>query len=256
MTDQWDTEGLALFPEHDGILYLSGVSTDLTRNAHRADLGLLVTPASSVHRQIDRYPFYGADNGLYVETKAGRPFDPDRWLTWLDRLPRESCLFAALPDVLEWHADDAGRLYPVGNMAATLERSARYANAVKRLGFPAALVAQDGLKSLDQIPESIRPDAIFVGGSDDYKLGPDAARLTREAREAGLWVHVGRVNSLKRLRYALTNMEADSADGTYIGFGPTTNAPRVLGWLDELNGGPLERPRYGLRLTTKSLVNV
>ena len=31
-------------------IYLTGVSSELTRNAQRSDLGLLVTPASSVWR--------------------------------------------------------------------------------------------------------------------------------------------------------------------------------------------------------------
>jgi hypothetical protein len=45
---------------------------------------------------------------------------------------------------------------------------------------------------------------------------------------------MGRVNSLTRLRYAEA-IGCDSADGTYIVFGPDVNFPKVLGWLRDVN---------------------
>jgi hypothetical protein len=83
---------------------------------------------------------------------------------------------------------------------------------------------------------------VFVGGSDDFKLGPVAAALVAEATARGKWSHVGRVNSRKPLRYA-TLIGADSADGTYLVFGarqglPNVNLPRLLGWLAEVNAQP------------------
>lgn len=44
------------------------------------------------------------------------------------------------------------------------------------------------------------------------------------------WVHMGRVNSKKRLDTARA-MGCDSVDGTYLTFGPDTNLPRLLSWL-------------------------
>ena len=108
-------------------------------------------------------------------------------------------------------------------------------DTIRELGFPVALVAQDGLSDLDQIPFAI--DALFIGGSDAYKLGPAVARLVTQAKAAGLWVHMGRVNSLKRLRYA-ASIGCDSADGTFIGFKPSENYGRVIAWLDELASSP------------------
>jgi hypothetical protein len=46
---------------------------------------------------------------------------------------------------------------------------------------------------------------------------------------------MGRVNSFRRLRYAQA-IGCDSADGTYIAFGPNQNLPNVLAWLDAING--------------------
>jgi hypothetical protein len=45
---------------------------------------------------------------------------------------------------------------------------------------------------------------------------------------------MGRVNSLKRLRYA-QSIGCTSADGTIIAFGPAIRTPEVMGWLDQLN---------------------
>lgn len=225
----------ATFPELDTIVYLTGVSTELSREAHRTDLGLLVTPRSSVHRQIEHYELFGADNGLYTERHPtkGFVFDADAWLRWLAALPLNGALFACLPDVLDWYIDpETGDAIPFGNLEATIERSARYVDAVRDLGFPVAVVAQDGLASLEELPFDV--DAVFLGGSDGYKLGPTAAGLIREAREAGKWTHVGRVNSFKRLDYSHA-IGADSADGTFLRFGRKgENYPRLTGWLDTL----------------------
>jgi hypothetical protein len=46
----------------------------------------------------------------------------------------------------------------------------------------------------------------------------------------GKGTHMGRVNSNRRLQYAAT-IGCDSADGTYLAFGPDQNLPRLLWWL-------------------------
>lgn len=226
------------FGQTDGLrhtMYLTGVSTDLTREEGRAELGVLVTPASGLHAQTGNYDWFGADNGRYVESKRGLAFDPDAWLTWLDRLDRNRCLFAALPDVLHWLKDDDGKDFCVGDLDATLTQSAEYVDTVKAMGFAVALVAQDGLRSLAQVPFAV--DALFIGGSDEYKLGEDVRALVAEARELGLWVHVGRVNSKKRIRYS-ASIGADSADGTFLRFCRKSEKAhqhgRMMRWLDAL----------------------
>jgi len=55
-------------------------------------------------------------------------------------------------------------------------------------------------------------DALFVGGTTKWKLGPHAARLTLEARERGKWTHYGRVNSTYRA--SRLRAHPDSVDGT------------------------------------------
>ena len=99
-------------------------------------------------------------------------------------------------------------------------------------GLRVALVAQDGAT-----PETApwdRMDALFVGGSTEWKLSSGAVAMMREAKARGVWVHVGRVNSLKRLRWAQAH-GADSADGTYITYGPEKNLQRMLRFLRQVN---------------------
>lgn len=211
----------------DTTVFLTGVSTDLTRAAGPAHrhLGLLVTPASGLQAQIGRYRLWAADNGCFAETPA-RPFRPAAFLRWLAALPREGCLFAVAPDV-------------VGDAAATLARSQPMLPRIRDLGFPVAVVAQDGLEHIDRAGDLDWTgfDALFIGGSTEWKLSQAAADLARRARDRGLWTHMGRVNSYRRLR-AAASTGFDSVDGTYLAYGPQVNGPRLMDWLDRL---PQER---------------
>jgi hypothetical protein len=161
------------------------------------------------------------------------------WLSWLGNFTaeeRDPCLFAVAPDV-------------VGDAKATMEMSRPYFAKVRELGYPVALVLQDGQEGVPIPWDEI--DAVFVGGSDEFKLGPVAADLCREAKRRGKWVHLGRVNSYKRFAYA-ASIGCDSADGTYLIYGAkraprmNVNLPTVLGWLAKINGRPIPRPSFGL----------
>jgi hypothetical protein len=101
---------------------------------------------------------------------------------------------------------------------------------IRAAGYPAALVAQDGLEHLP-VPWRLL-DAVFIGGSTAWKLGPAVAGLAAEARRRGLSVHMGRVNSRTRLWYA-ASIGCHSVDGTCLAYGPDRNLPKLLGWLRE-----------------------
>jgi hypothetical protein len=75
---------------------------------------------------------------------------------------------------------------------------------------------------------------LFLGGDTVWKLGEHARALTTEARQRGKWVHMGRVNSYKRLKYA-HDIGCQSADGTYVAFGPDINLPKCLEWVRRVN---------------------
>lgn len=244
------------------MLYVANPSTARIQGVMSSgQLGCIITP-----KQGNRLPagcLWLADNGCGPD-KNGLPGTgypgPERYLGLLQDLWAEEgsdfcdpdtsgALFAVAPDVL-------------GDAAATLARSARMLGWIRHIGFPAALVAQNGLEHLT-VPWADL-DVFFLGGSaecvpcgyvrppelaqklarcpycrgklTEWKLGHAARDLVADAKRRGLWVHMGRVNSLKRLRYAAL-IGCDSADGTYLvrTRNPDKYLPVVLGWQRAVN---------------------
>lgn len=196
------------------MIYYANPSTEAIRDAMIGGLlGCITTPEQGnviFPTEVDTI----ADNGCF----SGRWRARD-WLSWLDTLPR-SVRFVVVPDVFDPSGDPChGR---------TMMRWAEYAPAVKRRGFAAAFVCQVGATASD-LPADV--DALFLGGTTGWKLGEDARRITEWAKAAGLWIHMGRVNSQRRMVAAL-EMGCDSCDGTFLTYGPDVNLPRLLRYLD------------------------
>lgn len=139
-------------------------------------LGQLVTPNAG------NKPIPGAcwalDNGCFSDR-----WTPERWSNTLDRYAdTPGCLWATVPDV-------------VGDAEATAVMWRRWWSAPMRRGYRSAWVAQDGAW---YIPAGAR--AVFIGGTTLWKLGADARAFVQTAKARGCWVHMGRVNTLRRLR--------------------------------------------------------
>ena len=195
------------------IKYLSGaIRSEL---AGKENFGFIVTPQMGNAPDLTQVA-WGADNGCFAHPEK---FDGEKYLEWLAARPAETCLFATAPDV-------------VGDAIATLNRSLPFFKPIRKLGYKVALVAQDGLENVKLIPWSMF-DVLFIGGSTEWKLSPAAAAIVAEAKRRGKWVHMGRVNSYKRLAYA-QEIGCDSADGTFLAFGPRQNLPRLEGWFERL----------------------
>jgi hypothetical protein len=175
----------------------------------RGEIDCIVTPKQG--NKIPEGAWICADNGCFGK---GYPGD-EGWWRWLNTLPKERCRFAVAPDV-------------VGDAAATLARSVPWLSRIRSIGLPAALVAQDGLENMVVPWDEF--DVFFIGGTTEWKLGAAARELVAEAKRRGKWVHMGRVNSKTRLLYA-SAIGCDSADGTFIAFGPDVNLPKVQGWV-------------------------
>jgi len=193
-------------------IYLTGSVTGVRHLLDAQRLGYMNTPANC--HTMNQW-IWAADNGCFGKNYVG----DERWFAWLDSFPelvRGLCLFATAPDV-------------VGDAKATLQRSIPWLARIKSLGYKASFVAQDGLTNKNCPWEEF--DALFVGGSTEWKLGNDAYRLMEIAKEKGKWVHVGRVNSRRRYE-GMAARGADSMDGTYIAFGPNVNAPKLMSWVD------------------------
>lgn len=192
--------------------YFANPSTPKVREQMSAGvIDCIITPMQG--NRIPEGAGFCADNGCFGQ---GYPGD-DAWWAWLEGLSTERCRFAVAPDV-------------VGDAEATLTRSTPWLERIRSLGIPAAFVGQDGAETVGVPWDAF--DVFFVGGSTEWKLGGAARELVAEAKRLGKWVHMGRVNSATRMRYA-RHIGCDSVDGTFIAFGPDRNLPKVLGWVRE-----------------------
>lgn len=168
---------------------------------------------------------WAGDNGRF---SASASYSDARYLAWLVKMAyaRGRCLFATVPDV-------------VGDATATLALWHPMAGRIRALGYPVAFVGQDGQESLPVPWDEL--DVLFIGGTTAWKLGADAARLAADAHARGKWVHMGRVNSLRRMQYA-ESIGCDSADGTYLKFNPSGD---VQAWARHVIANPSLWGKHG-----------
>lgn len=196
------------------MLYLVTPHNDRVR-AHidGGTLGTFVTPGR-MSGPLPTGPWAG-DNGAF----SG--FDERKFVTLLDKFKScaSRCLFVAVPDV-------------VADWAATVQLYGAWNGRIAAYGYPRALVIQDGA-TVETIPWDDL-EAIFVGGTTDWKLGGEAATIVGEAKRRGKHAHMGRVNSYRRLAYA-REIGCDTADGTFLKFAPDVNLPRLERWLERLD---------------------
>ena len=217
------------------IRYLTGASSvGVEAVAFDRGIGLMIQPGNSYHRKVDRYPFWAADNGAFTRTRAG--FSEKKFREMLARPAlREqaaSCLFVVAPDKLA--VLPSGEV--VGDAMGTLMRFHDWSVEIRAAGFPVALVAQNGLEKLLHCVPWGMVDCLFIGGNTEWKISDEARICIVEAKRRGKLIHMGRVNSFGRLARA-SEMLCDTADGTFLMFGPKVNLPRLLGWLDRIGLG-------------------
>ena len=220
-------------------MYLSPMSGP-RRSWRHPQVGWLITPIAD--KGVPADVTWAADCGLGVARSTDRA-DIEQYLDWLECLPydRARCLYAVAPDVL-------------GDAEATWRRSEPLLPLIRGLGYPPALVAQDGFD-----PESVdwsAFDVLFIGGKPlaVTKDTPSSERRRLRAREwkrserggyaaiaegkrRGKRVHVGRVNGGPFLR-SVASAGADSADGSLLCHGPEKHWPLVCSWLDRLTAQP------------------
>ena len=227
--------------------YYANPSTEPVRDAMKAGLiDCITTPKQGNDLALVPGVPICADNGAFGK---GYPGD-GAWFSWLMRLPLSQVTFAVAPDV------------PFDSLA-TLDRSLPWFGPIRELGIKAALVAQNHFEDIALVPWD-EFDVLFLGGTAEcvrcsyvrpvgdfetehcptcerrlieWKIGAAAHRLTVQAKGRGKQVHMGRVNSFKRLHKA-QRFGCDSADGTYVKHGPDTNLPKLLDWLDRVHSRP------------------
>lgn len=148
---------------------------------------------------LNRVNWWCFDSGTFT-----KPFDENNWKEKLLRYEnfKSKCSFVVVPDV-------------VYDYKRTLDRFYKYRDFVKNNNYPCAFVTQDGI-SIEDIPFEFF-DVLFIGGSNEHKLGEEAQEIINIAKILHKPIHVGRVNSKKRL-HKFSN--CDSWDGSHLGFYP------------------------------------
>ena len=192
----------------------TGVRTGYLAGRFPGKMGHLFSPGDQ--KGPLEFMRYALDNGAYSAFTSKKEWDEAAWIRLLDwaKISGQAPLWALVPDV-------------VGNRVATLANWERYRATAARYNWPLAFAVQDGMEPID-VPASA--DVIFVGGSTEWKW-----------RTVGLWcatfprVHVGRVNSYKRL-WQCHDLGAESCDGTGWMRGDQVQYRGLLAYLEESTG--------------------
>lgn len=177
-------------------------SLDKLPKVYKQHFGRLIQPRSkNTANSIQQSGMsWAADNDCF-----SKDFCLSGWWEMLDRIVGvPNCLFIVCPD-------------SVGDAEKTLRLFRKHVGTIRRTKQPVAFVGQDGL-DLGLIPWE-EFDAYFVGGSTKFKLSELSHRAVREAKKRSKWVHMGRVNSIKRIKLAF-RWGCDSVDGTSVSMYP------------------------------------
>lgn len=196
-------------------ILVSGATPTVKKHLGHPNLGQLIT-ARDGNLPISGLA-YAADNSAYSD------WNEESFIRMLDRLKGYTTppVFVAVPDY-------------VGNARITNQLFRRWAPEIFSRGLPLGYVLQDG-QGASTVPwEDI--SAIFIGGSTDFKTDDHVKYLVRKAKKKGIWIHMGRVNSLQRLQTA-SEMGVDSVDGSGFSRFAEIKLSRALRYLETAQYG-------------------
>lgn len=194
--------------------YSSWPGLECTRRLlQRAGWRLFLSPAVMAKNALrsppvwpDGHPArYALDNGAWSAYVAGRAFPVTEFESALDQVGKNAD-FIVIPDV-------------VGAGIQSLAFSCSWVPRLLDVGPLLLLPVQNGVTRQEVAPFLSERVGIFVGGTTEWKLA-----TLREwgalARETGCYLHVGRVNSGRRIRLC-RDAGAHSFDGSGIARFPT-----------------------------------
>jgi hypothetical protein len=138
---------------------------------------------------------YALDNGAWGAFSRGEPWDEARFVDAL-RVCEANADWVVLPDIV------AGGL-------RSLEKSAAW---LSKITARKLLPVQDGMTSEDVLPLVGENVGLFLGGSTEWKLAT-MSYWGQFAKNRGLYLHVGRVNTVRRIRQCAL-APSHSFDGT------------------------------------------
>lgn len=158
------------------------------KQANELIAGQLLTPLTGYKRCEE---FFGIDNGGFKEAKI------EGFTRLIKRQYefKDNCLFAAVPDKVENHKQTLAMWNDYQHIAD---------------GYKKAFVVQDGF---DEWPNNA--DAIFIGGSTDFKDSYECELIVKAALNNNMHVHIGRVNTFYRF-YHFHCLGAHTCDGSGV----------------------------------------
>jgi hypothetical protein len=157
------------------------------------EVGQLLTPLTGFRLRDPDRP-WAIDNGAFAK------FDANAFMSRLRRHEehKAKCLFVVAPDV-------------VASARRTLEVFAYWRPRLE--GWKVALACQDGQEDLPIPWEQI--DAVFIGGSTNWKGSHHASAIVKAAKALAKHVHIGRINGPVRWKH-FEDLGADTCDGSGI----------------------------------------
>lgn len=212
------------------ISYCTISSGAAIKKLHAAGWGLFLTPSALRKNGVawrwarsQSPPMrYALDNGAWGAFVNETPWDAQEFLDLLQE-HGDQCDFAVVPDIVE-------------GGAASLQRSVRWLPMVLERAHRALIPVQDGMSAREIGPLLNERVGVFVGGSTEFK--ESTLRMWAElARSRSAWCHIGRVNSVRRIKRC-TTAQVDSIDGT--------SAARFSCTLPKLDAARRQMPLLGV----------
>lgn len=162
-----------------------------------ADWRLLVSAKGALRTEGMRYAL---DNGAWSAFVQQEPFDEDAFLVAVDRLG-EGADWIVLPDI-------------VAGGFVSLDYSLRWKERLRGMPTKLLFAVQNGMQ-IDDVASLLSPAVgIFMGGTTEWKEATAQARGSL-ARRRNCHLHVGRVNSARRIRICAA-AGANSFDGSGV----------------------------------------
>jgi hypothetical protein len=187
--------------------YASRTGTRRNLDAMRAAHWRLIVSATGCLRN-EGMP-YALDNGAWTAFQQNRPFDERAFMHAVDKLG-EGADWIVLPDIV------AGGLRSLDYSLAWLDR-------LRGLPTPFLIAVQNGM-DVEHVRDLLTPAVgIFIGGTTEWKEGT-AQQWGALARRRNCYLHVGRVNSARRIAICAA-AGASSFDGTSASRFSKTLAP-------------------------------
>lgn len=189
-------------------VYFGEPTGKMVEVVRREGIGAVFTPFRLVRPYPYKFRFFFYDNGAFVYWKRGEQFNGRKFLEGLERVlvsysPQRPD-FVVIPDL-------------VARGEESLEFSLSWYKVLERdyPEIPLAFVVQDGME-FDKVKEILetlsKVKVLFVGGTIPWKV-QTTPLWKRIARELNLKLHVGRVGTVRRLRW-VRSIGVDSIDSS------------------------------------------